>query len=266
MRLILASNSKNRQNIFKNIGWKYEVIKSTVEEHSDATDPDEYVMDLSRDKANSVASNMEATEYWNSVSNTKEFKTPFQIEEFSKYVDKEKKVLDIGCGYGRTLNELYNLGYKNLIGFDFSEGMIERGKKNFPNLDLRIKYTEKIDMPDNSVDSVILFAVLTCIVKNIEQKQLIEEIHRVLKPNGILYINDYLLNIDERNVSRYKEYKNKYNEYGVFELPEGGIFRHHSKEWIIELLKDFDTVKFKDLIFTTMNGHKTNGFYYIGRK
>lgn len=59
MRLILASNSKNRQNIFKNIGWKYEVIKSTVEEHSDATDPDEYVMDLSRDKANSVASNIE---------------------------------------------------------------------------------------------------------------------------------------------------------------------------------------------------------------
>ena len=56
MRLILASGSKNRQNIFRNIGWKFEVIKSTVEEHSDATDPREYVMDLSRDKANSVAS------------------------------------------------------------------------------------------------------------------------------------------------------------------------------------------------------------------
>ena len=55
MRLILASSSKNRQNILKNIGWKYEVVKSTVEEHSDATDPREYVMDLSRDKANSVA-------------------------------------------------------------------------------------------------------------------------------------------------------------------------------------------------------------------
>ena len=59
MRLILASSSKNRQRIFKNIGWKYEVITSLVEEHSDAKDPKQYVMDLSRDKANSVASQIE---------------------------------------------------------------------------------------------------------------------------------------------------------------------------------------------------------------
>ena len=55
MRLVLASSSKNRQRIIKNMGWKFEVIKSTVEEYSEATDPREYVMDLSRDKANSVA-------------------------------------------------------------------------------------------------------------------------------------------------------------------------------------------------------------------
>ena len=56
MKLILASSSKPRQDIFKNIGWKYEVVKSLVEEKSDASKPDEYVKDLSRDKANSVAS------------------------------------------------------------------------------------------------------------------------------------------------------------------------------------------------------------------
>ena len=59
MRLILASSSKNRQNIFKNIGWKFEVIKSIVEEKSNSTNPREYVMDLSKDKANSVASQIE---------------------------------------------------------------------------------------------------------------------------------------------------------------------------------------------------------------
>ena len=59
MRLILASSSRNRQNIFKNIGWKYEVITSKVEEHSEATDPQQYVMDLSKDKANSVASQID---------------------------------------------------------------------------------------------------------------------------------------------------------------------------------------------------------------
>lgn len=37
------------------VGLKYEVIKSLVEEKSLATNPDDYVKDLSRDKANSVA-------------------------------------------------------------------------------------------------------------------------------------------------------------------------------------------------------------------
>ena len=55
MKLILASSSKNRQDLFKMVGLKYEVVKSTIEEHSDATEPKEYVKDLSRDKANSVA-------------------------------------------------------------------------------------------------------------------------------------------------------------------------------------------------------------------
>lgn len=56
MKLILASNSKTRKNIFDMVGWKYEIITSKVEEHSDSTNPKQYVIDLSKDKANSVAS------------------------------------------------------------------------------------------------------------------------------------------------------------------------------------------------------------------
>ena len=56
MKLILASNSKTRKNIFDMVGWKYEIITSKVEERSDSTDPKQYVIDLSKDKANSVAS------------------------------------------------------------------------------------------------------------------------------------------------------------------------------------------------------------------
>lgn len=55
MKLILASGSKPRQDIFKMIGWKYEVIKSLEEEKSNETDPEEYVKELSINKANSVA-------------------------------------------------------------------------------------------------------------------------------------------------------------------------------------------------------------------
>lgn len=56
MRLILASNSKQRKDIFDKIGWKYEIITSTAPEKSNSTNPEEYVKDLARDKAKSVES------------------------------------------------------------------------------------------------------------------------------------------------------------------------------------------------------------------
>ena len=56
MKLILASNSKTRKDIFDMVGWKYEVITSNVVENSNSIDPKQYVIDLSKDKANSVAS------------------------------------------------------------------------------------------------------------------------------------------------------------------------------------------------------------------
>ena len=209
---------------------------------------------------------MEQREYWNKVSETKQFSTPFQMEEFSKYVNKADIILDVGCGYGRTLNELYSNGYRNLIGIDFSKGMIERAKNINSDIDFRVMNNSKIDLPDNSMNSVILLAVLTCIVEDKEQENLISEIHRVLKTDGVIYINDFLLNNDERNLNRYNEFKNKYNKYGVFELPEGAVCRHHDKEWIKELLKDFKKMIFKEIEYTTMNGNKSNGFYYIGKK
>lgn len=54
MKLILASSSKQRREILNNLGLKYEIVKSLVEESSSNTDPCEYVKDLSKDKANSV--------------------------------------------------------------------------------------------------------------------------------------------------------------------------------------------------------------------
>lgn len=209
---------------------------------------------------------MKQSEYWNSVSDTKNFTTPFQLEAFSKTVSSDAAILDVGCGYGRTLEELYSNGYRDLTGIDFSEGMIRREQALYPYLDLRVKESAAIDFPDSTFDAVILFAVLTCIVKDSEQRELIDEIKRVLKPNGVLYINDFLLNTDERNLARYKKYEARYGTYGIFELPEGAVLRHHSEEYIKSLLSDFHAVAFESLTFTTMNGHTSNGFYYIGRK
>ena len=175
------------------------------------------------------------------------------------------KILDVGCGYGRILSTLYQNEFHNLIGIDPSFKMIERGKNEHPYLDLREYDKTKLPFENNSFDSVILSGVLTCIIDNQEQIALIEEIKRIMRKNGIIYVNDFLLNTDARNLERYNLFKNQYN-FGAFELPEKVVLRHHAKEWIVDLFNCFETFEFKDITYTTMNGNKSNGFYFIGGK
>jgi ubiquinone/menaquinone biosynthesis C-methylase UbiE len=204
--------------------------------------------------------------YWDKVAEEKEFPTPFQIEKFEKYVLKENEILDVGCGYGRTLNELYNHGFKNLTGIDYSQGMINRGLRLYPYLNLIKNDGERIPFLDNEFDAVILLAVLTSSYKDEEQQNIISEISRVLNDDGVLYINDYFINQDERNLKRYQKYKDKYGIYGVFKLSEGAVFRHHTEKHILKLTKDFQELVFEKTVYDTMNGHESNGFYYIGKK
>jgi ubiquinone/menaquinone biosynthesis C-methylase UbiE len=203
--------------------------------------------------------------YWDEVAEEKKFPTPFQIKEFEKYVSPGKSILDVGCGYGRTLSELYNHRFKDLTGVDFSHGMINRGLKLHPQLNLLKNDGDKLPFSDDKFDAVLLIAVLTCTANPQKQDNLIAEISRVLKKDGILYINDYLINDDQRNVERYQKYREKYGTYGVFELPEGAVLRHHTPEYILNLTKDYKELIFKKTIYNTMNGNKSNGFYYIGQ-
>lgn len=206
-------------------------------------------------------------DYWDSVAEKKSFTTPFQVDLFSQYVDIESSILDIGCGYGRTLHELNQRDYKLLYGIDFSSQMIEKGKELYPSLNISVHDGKELPFSAKSFDSVILFAVLTCIIENDDQINLLHEIKRVLKPEGILYINDFLLNTDKRNIDRYNLYKTKSNNYGVFELPEGAQLRHHDPEWIDILLEQtgFGEIIMEKTRYTTMNGNRSNGFYYLGR-
>lgn len=204
-------------------------------------------------------------EYWNKVAAEKEFTTPFKIDLFENHVKKNDKILDYGCGYGRTLRLLKDNGYLNLSGVDLSEKMIERAKKENPSMNYAVVKNNKLHFEDNSFDAVLLLAVLTCIINNKEQEMMINEIERVLKPNGVIYINDFLINNDDRNFKRYNKFKDKYNCYGVFELDEGAILRHFDEKRIKELTKDFNTLEYEKVVYTTMNGNKSNGFNYIGK-
>ena len=111
MKLILASNSKARKDIFDMIGWKYEVIASNVEEKSNAIDPKQYVIDLSKDKANSVASKIVDKALIVSADSiiymdNEKFEKPKSKEEAFKYIKKMSGKVNYAVT-GVTIKDLY---------------------------------------------------------------------------------------------------------------------------------------------------------------
>lgn len=209
---------------------------------------------------------LEQQAYWDKVAPSKTFSHQINYEKFNEFVAKEAVILDYGCGYGRLLKELYEKGFTNLLGIDFSSGMIKRAQSELP--DLRFLQNEKNSIPleNASVDVILLFAVLTCVHQDDIQQQILEEITRVLKKGGLIYISDFLLNSDQRNQQRYEKYSPKYDCYGVFELEEGGILRHHSKDRIQSIMSKFKTLYYSEFEVTTMNGNVSNAFQFIGSK
>ena len=205
-------------------------------------------------------------EYWNRVADEKDFTTPFRIKIFNQYIPLSAKILDFGCGYGRTLFNLYKAGYTNAVGIDLSENMINRGKSMHPYLNLSIYSGERLPFDDNSFDAIIGLAIFTCIPISSRQEQTMSELFRILKPGGYIYLNDFLLTKDQRNLTRYEIYQEKYHTYGIFELPSGGVFRHHSLEYFTKLVEKFTTIISTTEIFKTMNGNRTNGIFFLGQK
>ena len=209
---------------------------------------------------------MEQKTYWNKVAGEKTFTIPVSMELLKKYLTPTSRILDFGCGHGRILVELQKNGFLNLSGVDISENMIEIAKTELANVNFKTNLSTDIPYDDSYCDCVIAAAVLTCIPGSHNQKKLVAEIERVLKADGIVYVCDFLVNQDRRNIERYNKYKDKYSDYGVFEIAEGVVLRHHTVEWIDELTSSFVKLLFEKRTFITMNGHTSNGFCFVGKR
>jgi SAM-dependent methyltransferase len=207
------------------------------------------------------------TDYWNKVAETKTFTHPLDTGLLEQYFRPGDKILDYGCGYGRLTNELYMAGYKNITGVDTSAALIDRGKKAFPYLPLELIETpSSLEFPDESFDLILLFAVLTCIPSNKAQRELLTLLREKLKKGGAVYISDYYLQDSRVEAETYAMLDDDKNNYGVFTLPEGATFRHHTKKWISELLKEFTIVSEKTVEVKTMNGHAADAFQILATR
>lgn len=204
--------------------------------------------------------------YWDKVAQQKDFTHPLLIDRFREFVSPESLILDYGCGYGRTCAFLEENGFQHVIGVDISSKMISRGLFRDSSLDLRHLETQTLPFADNTFDACTLLAVLNCIPTDSGQQFIIKEIHRVLHTGGVLYLSDYSLQQDDKNIGRYKRFEEQFDKFGVFQLPDGAVLRHHDMGWIDLLLGGFDTVWKENMKVLTMNGNKACIFQIMAAK
>jgi ubiquinone/menaquinone biosynthesis C-methylase UbiE len=205
-------------------------------------------------------------DYWDKVAAEKQFHHPLRIDWLASNL-AGKDILDCGCGYGRLLGELAKSGYRDTVGTDFSRGMLKRCAEMHPDVTLRLVRTHSRMLPfrEESFDAVLLFTLLTCMPGDGDQRSLLAEVSRVLRPGGLIYISDLLLNSDGRSIERYRSDAGAFDAYGVFTLPEGVTVRHHSESWIREITSGYTEVKYEKFRVTTMNGNQSAAFQYLGR-
>lgn len=111
----------------------------------------------------------------------------------------EKIIIDLGCGDGRWSKYLNSLGTKQIYAVDNSEEMIKKATQNLRNLKNKkiiCADIQKLPFQNNSID-IGLSTFSLMYFENLET--VINEIGRVLKSNGLLYITTNIINISDTN-------------------------------------------------------------------
>jgi len=95
-------------------------------------------------------------------------------------------ILDLGCGYGRIAKEIEEKKKNvSIYGVDFSYKYVLLYKKNLSyNKKTLVGNVKQIPIKDAYFDIVVMVSVLMYLLTKNDQKMVVNEIKRILKPNG----------------------------------------------------------------------------------
>jgi len=97
------------------------------------------------------------------------------------------RVLDVAAGTGASSIEFVRAG-ADVVAVDFSEGMLEEGRRRHPEIDFRQADAMNLPFKDNSFDAVTTSFGL----RNIEDfDRALREFYRVLRPGGHLVVCEF---------------------------------------------------------------------------
>ncbi len=116
-------------------------------------------------------------------------------------IDSEDSVLDLCCGQGRHVLELARRGFSNVEGYDRSQYLIRKARTRAQKENLQVRFREgdarKLPYPSDTFSVVtILGNSFGYFDSTLQDRKVLEEVFRVLKPGGRVYIDasdgDYL--------------------------------------------------------------------------
>lgn len=117
-----------------------------------------------------------------------------------KFLKRQARILDIGCGAGREAIALAKEGFE-VMGIDIAPEMVKKANANAKGLGLNIKFETKsateIDFSENYFDAVIFSrSVYSFIPSKPLRIETLKKIRKQLKPSGFIFLSAYILSPD----------------------------------------------------------------------
>jgi ubiquinone/menaquinone biosynthesis C-methylase UbiE len=173
-----------------------------------------------------------------------------EINEWSsKYLNETKVILEWGCGVSRIIRHYHNFinAESKLFACDINDEMTKWNKANIDNIQFdTISYTPPTLYKDNMFDFVYALSVFTHI-EDTQQKSWIDEIARIIKPNGIFLFTTHGTNFHDKLSSAQLKELHKNGSYTVPYNQKGHrmMSTHNLSDVFKESLKDsFEVLEF----------------------
>jgi ubiquinone/menaquinone biosynthesis C-methylase UbiE len=112
---------------------------------------------------------------------------PALIRYLEPLVGHQTLALDVGCGTGRVINLLTDLGVpeQNITGVDVSDVLLQRTAQAHPHATFIHSSVDSFEVPDDSFD-VVTANMVFHYLDNETLEQAVERIYKALKPHGRL--------------------------------------------------------------------------------